>query len=57
MRGIDDREGELKMAELKAGDPAPDFELLDQKSQKITLRSFQGKKLLLYFYPKADTSG
>ncbi len=45
------------MSELKTGDRAPHFELLDQKGRKISLGNFEGKKLLLYFYPKADTSG
>ncbi len=45
------------MTQLKTGDRAPDFGLLDQESRKVALKDFQGKKLLLYFYPRADTSG
>jgi len=45
------------MAKLKAGDKAPAFSLLDQDGKKISLSDFKGKKLLLYFYPKADTPG
>ncbi len=45
------------MAQLKTGDRAPDFGLTDQNGRKIQLRDFNGRKLLLYFYPKADTSG
>jgi len=45
------------MAELKAGDKAPAFSLLDQQGKKVTLSDFKGGRLLLYFYPKADTPG
>jgi peroxiredoxin Q/BCP len=45
------------MAKLKAGDKAPLFSLLDQEGKKVSLSDFKGKKLLLYFYPKADTPG
>jgi peroxiredoxin Q/BCP len=45
------------MAKLKAGDKAPAFSLLDQDGNKISLSDFKGKRLLLYFYPKADTPG
>jgi peroxiredoxin Q/BCP len=42
---------------LNPGDPAPDFELLDQQEQVVTLSSFRGRDVLVYFYPKADTPG
>lgn len=45
------------MTELKPGDPAPDFELLDQQGHSVRLSGLRGKKILLYFYPEADTSG
>ena len=45
------------MAELKQGDAAPDFQLPDQNGNAVTLSSFRGGKVLLYFYPKADTPG
>jgi peroxiredoxin Q/BCP len=45
------------MAELNVGDKAPAFSLLDQEGKKVSLSDFKGKKLLLYFYPKADTPG
>jgi peroxiredoxin Q/BCP len=45
------------MAELKAGDGAPDFSLPDQDGNTVTLSTLRGKKVLLYFYPKADTPG
>jgi peroxiredoxin Q/BCP len=36
---------------------APDFSLQDQNGKLVTLASLRGKKVLLYFYPKADTPG
>jgi len=45
------------MARLTAGDNAPKFELSDQDNQMVKLEDFRGKKLLVYFYPRADTSG
>ena len=45
------------MAELHPGDPAPDFELPDQSGSTVRLADFQGRKVLVYFYPKADTPG
>ncbi len=43
--------------ELKEGDKAPLFEAKDQNGEKISLTDFQGKTLILYFYPKDDTPG
>lgn len=45
------------MAVLKKGDAAPAFALKDQDGKQVKLANFKGKKLLLYFYPKANTSG
>ena len=45
------------MSKLAPGDPAPDFELLDQNGRVVKLADFRGRKLLLYFYPQADTPG
>src|SRR3954466_3350274 len=42
---------------LKPGDKAPAFNLLDQDGNKVRLSSFKGRKVLFYFYPKADTPG
>ncbi len=39
------------------GDKAPDFKLPDDSGAIRTLKSFSGKKLVLYFYPKDDTTG
>ncbi len=45
------------MTHLKAGDKAPDFSALDQDGNTITLADFKGKKLVVFFYPKASTPG
>lgn len=45
------------MTNLKTGDKAPSFSAIDQNGNLVTLESFQGKKVILYFYPKDDTPG
>ena len=42
---------------LKPGDKAPVFTLLNQAGEKVKLGDFKGRKVLVYFYPKADTPG
>jgi len=42
---------------LKIGDLAPDFTLLNQNSEQVSLQDFRGKKVLVYFYPRALTPG
>jgi peroxiredoxin Q/BCP len=42
---------------IEAGERAPDFELLDQDGNPVALSDFAGRKVVLYFYPKADTPG
>jgi peroxiredoxin Q/BCP len=42
---------------LKPGDKAPDFTLLDQDGNEVSLSGQAGHKVLVYFYPKADTPG
>jgi peroxiredoxin Q/BCP len=42
---------------LEVGKKAPDFNLLNQDEKKISLKDFIGQKVVLYFYPKDDTSG
>jgi peroxiredoxin Q/BCP len=42
---------------LNVGDTAPDFELLDSEGQPVKLSDFHGRRLVLFFYPKAATSG
>jgi peroxiredoxin Q/BCP len=39
------------------GDPAPPFALTDQHRSTVRLEDFRGRKLLVYFYPEADTPG
>jgi thioredoxin-dependent peroxiredoxin len=50
------KEGDMAK-KLVAGDKAPDFDLPDDSGGKLSLKGFAGKKLVLYFYPKDDTSG
>jgi len=43
--------------ELMVGAAAPDFDLFGDDNQRHTLSEFSGRRLILYFYPKDDTSG
>jgi peroxiredoxin Q/BCP len=43
------------MTHLQEGDKAPPFSGLDQNGRKVSLNEFQGKKVVLYFYPEDDT--
>ncbi len=45
------------MTYLPAGSPAPSFTLHDQNDKPVSLADFSGKKVLVYFYPKAMTPG
>jgi peroxiredoxin Q/BCP len=45
------------MPQLTVGDKAPAFSLQDQSGATVSLARFKGKKLLIYFYPKANTPG
>jgi thioredoxin-dependent peroxiredoxin len=45
------------MATLQPGDKAPDFALPDQDGNLVRLADHRGRKVLVYFYPKADTPG
>ena len=45
------------MGKLKIGDKAPAFEIFTQNGDIITLDSLQGRRTILYFYPKDNTSG
>ncbi|MGH9031927.1 MAG: thioredoxin-dependent thiol peroxidase [Acidimicrobiia bacterium] len=45
------------MPKLEPGDAAPDFSLVDQNGDTVKLKSLRGEKVVVYFYPKADTPG
>ncbi|HJU04096.1 MAG TPA: thioredoxin-dependent thiol peroxidase [Nitrospiraceae bacterium] len=45
------------MADLKAGDRAPDFKLPNEAGHVVSLKHLKGKRVILYFYPKDDTPG
>lgn len=47
----------VKTPTLSVGDKAPDFTLEDQNGNKVSLRDFRGKNVVIYFYPKAMTPG
>jgi peroxiredoxin Q/BCP len=42
---------------LQAGNPAPAFTATDQNGHTVNLADFKGRKLFVFFYPKANTSG
>ena len=45
------------MTKLAAGDAAPSFALSNQHGDTVRLGDYRGRKLLVYFYPEADTPG
>jgi thioredoxin-dependent peroxiredoxin len=45
------------MPEVKPGDQAPDFEAVNDQEEKVRLSDLRGKRVVLYFYPKDDTTG
>lgn len=45
------------MSKLELGKPAPEFSLLDQNGEQVSLSDFLGKNVVVYFYPKAMTPG
>lgn len=42
---------------LDIGEAAPEFSVSDHQGNKVSLSDLRGKKVLLWFYPKADTPG
>jgi peroxiredoxin Q/BCP len=42
---------------LKAGDPAPEFTLPDADGKPVSLKDFRGRRVIVYFYPAAGTTG
>ena len=47
----------IKESRLKTGDKAPEFRLPDQAGETHSLKNYKGKWVVLYFYPKDDTTG
>ena len=45
------------MTHLKPGDKAPDFSVINENGDLVNLKDYSGKKLVLFFYPKASTPG
>ena len=45
------------MNTLKVGDKVPDFKVNNQDGNSVSLSDFKGKKLIVFFYPKANTPG
>ncbi|MEJ2112779.1 MAG: thioredoxin-dependent thiol peroxidase [Flavobacteriaceae bacterium] len=43
------------MTTLKVGDKAPNFQAIDHEGNTVTLSDYKGKKLIIFFYPKANT--
>lgn len=42
---------------LDVGSPAPEFTLLDQHGESVSLGDYRGQRVVVYFYPRADTPG
>ncbi|MDP5120884.1 MAG: thioredoxin-dependent thiol peroxidase [Spirosomaceae bacterium] len=45
------------MSKLSVGDKAPNFGSVNQNGEKVSLKDFEGNKLIVYFYPKDNTPG
>ena len=48
---------QIKNTMLKIGDKMPDFEVMDQDGNMVSSKDLTGKKTIIYFYPKDNTSG
>jgi hypothetical protein len=58
VREIDDYPiEEALMPMLNVGDVAPDFSVLDHTGKKVTMGDYQGKTVVMWFYPRASTGG
>lgn len=42
---------------MEVNDKAPDFALANQEGENVSLKDYRGKTLVLFFFPKANTSG
>jgi thioredoxin-dependent peroxiredoxin len=51
------KQRKINMGTLAVGDQAPDFEAVTDQGEHLSLRDLRGKRVILYFYPKDDTSG
>jgi hypothetical protein len=56
-KSLDPTTGGKPMNTLAPGDRAPDFSLPDQNGNTVARVDYIGRKLLLFFYPRANTSG
>jgi len=45
------------LAGIKVGEPAPDFTVNSHTKKKVSLADFKGRKVILWFYPRASTGG
>ena len=54
-KGGSENKEEIEM--LNVGDQAPDFEVTSHDGSTVKLSDYKGKKVILWFYPKADTPG
>jgi peroxiredoxin Q/BCP len=53
-----ERRGENSMeVSVSINDKSPDFSTTDENGKEVALKDFRGKRVVLYFYPKADTPG
>jgi peroxiredoxin Q/BCP len=55
--GIGELISRKEPAMLQVGDEAPDFEVQAHDGSTVKLSDYRGKKVILWFYPKADTPG
>jgi peroxiredoxin Q/BCP len=55
--GVASQKTRSKKRMPKVGDKAPDFRLQDADAREVTLSGLRGKPVVLYFFPKALTSG